>query len=205
MSFSYVQPRYAVTLMPILAVFGSLAFSRILTQLKLSSLEKKNTRFLPLNLSTSKLVGILLVAIVLTSSFTGYGILSKSTAITEGPFNIKNWDNAKSWISNNTKVTDTVIAMWPIPSFYCDRRTVTLLPENRYKTTDLLLIINQSRASYLIIDWDMRYNINNSLIASLYDYPNDYEGFNLVYETGSFKWEDPRLVIYELKFDRGNT
>lgn len=95
--------------------------------------------------------------------------------------------------------------MWPIPLFYCDRRTVTLLPENRYQTSELQSIINQSRASYLIIDWDMRYEINNSLIASLYDDPKNYEGFNLVYETGSFKWEDPRLVIYELTFDRGNT
>lgn len=205
MSFSYVQPRYAITLMPILAVFGSLAVSRILPRLRLASLEKKRTRFLPFSLSTSKLVGILLLALVLTSSIGGYGVLSKSTAIIEGPFNIKNWESAKSWISNNTKVNDTIIALWPVPSFYCNRRTVTLLPENRYNTSELLSIIDQSRASYLIIDWDMRYNINNSIIANLYDYPKNYEGFNLVYETGSFKWEDPRLVIYELTFSRGNT
>ena len=198
MSFSYVQPRYAITLMPILAVFGSLAVSRILSRLRLASLENKRTRFLSFSLSTTKLVGILLLALVLTSSLVGYGVLIKSTGIIEGPFDIKNWDSAKSWISSNTKVNDTIIAYWPVPSFYCDRRTVTLLPENKYNNSELLSIIDQSRASYLIIDWDMRYIVNNSMIASLYDYPKNYEGFNLVYESGSSKWEDPRLVIYEL-------
>jgi len=199
LNYDYTQPRYAVTLMPILAVFGSLAVSRILCQLRLTSFS------LPLRLSTARLVSILLLATVLTSSFIGYGVLNRSTAITKGPFTIKNWDNAKSWISNNTEVNDTIIAMWPVPLFYCDRRTVTLLPENRYENSELYSIINQSRASYLVIDYDMRYMVTNSLIASLYDDPKNYEGFKLVYQTGSFTWEDPRLVIYELSFDRGST
>jgi hypothetical protein len=190
--FSIVQARYAVALMPILAVFGSEAICGIA-----SRLASPNTLLIR-GISLRIFTYASMMSVILLSSMLGFGVLTQSTAILKGPFNVKNWSRAESWISTNTDESDTIMAMWPVPLFYSDRRTITLLTLEEYSDSDLFAILDQGRVSYLVIDHDMRYRITSPVLADLYDRVEDREHFNVVYQIGSNGWEDPLLVIYQV-------
>jgi hypothetical protein len=190
--FSIVQARYAVALLPSLAVFGSVAMCAIASRLASPQV------LLRRGLSLRRYAYAALMSVLLLSSLLGFGVLTRSTAIREGPFNIKNWSHAEAWIANNTDEGDTILALWPIPLFYADRRTITLLPMDAYRDSELFTILEEGRVSYLVIDHDLRYMIESPLLMDLYDRVEDRARFKVSYQVGNYSWDDPRLVIYQV-------
>lgn len=143
--------------------------------------------------STRNLMLTLLLGSIFLSFLSQYAIIIRAENIHQGPFLKDNWNKAVEWVSSNTDKDETIIARFPLVTFYTGRRTVVLEP---FGFTQLLAIIKASRASYLIVDntaYMESQNLIDSPITWLHDYSQSFPGFVLVYQI-----ENPRLQIFSV-------
>lgn len=139
------------------------------------------------------LILIFVIAIILLSFLTQYTIITNSEKLQKGPFLVEHQGEASDWLLLNTNKNDTILARYPVIAFYTGRRTVVLDPLN---VTELLTYIKAAHASYMVIDstaYREAQSVPVSMIAWLYDYPESFPGFKLMYQV-----ENPRLQIFDV-------
>jgi len=190
---------YIIPYLPILMIFVASSVFEIVNALSGVSILSNAFRFpkvvssLSVLFTTRNLMLTLLVGSIFLSLMPQYSIIIKAENIHQGPFLKDNWNKAVEWVLSNTDKDDTIIARFPVLTFYTGRRTVVLEP---FDFTQLLAIITASGASYLIVDntaYLESLNLVDSPIVWLHDYSQSFPGFDLVYQV-----ENPRLQIFNV-------
>lgn len=137
---------------------------------------------------------LFLLGSIFLSLVPQYAIFTQAEKVQQGPFLSNNWGKAYDWILVNTDPQDTIMARFPPITFYTQRRTISLEPLN---VAQFFTLVGSGNVSYLVVDNDAfieARSVPNNLIAWLADYPQRFEGVNLVYEVGN-----PRLQIFDVR------
>lgn len=191
---------YMIPYIPLVTIFATSAVFDISLTLSRSSIgndlpEVPKRMYKLRHIWTPKhLMLIFLIGSIFLSFVPHYLIITQADKVQKGPFLINNWDKAYNWISANTYPNDTIMARFPPVTFYTQRRTITLEPMDM---TQLFTIMKAGRVSYLIVDkvaYSENKKVYNSMIAWLYDYPQSFSGFDVVYQV-----ENPRLLIFDVR------
>lgn len=188
---------YMIPYIPLVTIFAASAVFDISLTLSGSSIDSdllevpKHVYKLRHVLTLKHLILTFLIGSIFLSFIPNYLIITQADNVQKGPFLINNWDKAYDWVSVNTRPNDTIMARFPPVTFYTGRRTITLEPTNM---TQMLEVMRAGGVSYLIVD-KVAYNenkgVDNSLIPWLYDYPESFPTYVLLYQV-----EDPRLQIF---------
>jgi len=189
---------YTIPYLPLIIIFAASAIFDISSVLSGNAVigglikRSRSASHWRLVLTAKHLTATFLLGCILLSFLPQYAIIMQAPKVQNGPFLNSNWDKAVNWILANTDENETILARFPVVTFYTQRRTIQLEPFN---ITQLLTIIHAARISYLVID-DAAYweSLGDAVVSSLYKGELKFPGIQMVYEV-----EDPRLAIFDVK------